>query len=213
MQPTAPIQRLFLVMLVGALILCDSSIVLAQRMKVAIVVSDDSNLFQSGFASAFRQIGDVELVTTGEHPDWLFAAAVVCLPRGNCSSATSYAIAVTLMNPMRDPVASVRGMLLVSDSAKRYEAQIDAVLRASGRSLSALLSQYVLLRKQAVVVWPRDAYQQHVREFVADIDSICLEETRRVLQYMTATERGDTAAARARSNAMFDFTTNSECHT
>jgi hypothetical protein len=155
------------------------------RLRVSVQVEDDSigGVISSGFRSAFRSLGDIDVVSAAENPDVVLEGVVLCVPE--CASNWS---AVHLSLRLWAPVTR---SLLVSDLAF-------AGIRAADSSvakLSAILSGAQFTRNTWVATWGRSKYDAEARTLVATIDSRCLEEIRRIrrIQAMPEVKAGDAA--------------------
>jgi hypothetical protein len=149
----------------------------AQKIRVAVSVADTAvgGIFSSAFAAAFRALGDVEVVTKSEKPQYVLNGVVLCNP--NCRNALSYSLALRLYSPFPDDLGlDLAGEIVPVEPAKTYPTRLDSALKAIHERLDSYENNHWIW----VVSWGRTAYEQAVREFVGQIDAKCLETSRRM---------------------------------
>ncbi|MGH7428005.1 MAG: hypothetical protein ACREJ4_06565 [Candidatus Methylomirabilaceae bacterium] len=160
----------------------------AQRLKVSIDLDDSTGVLQSAFASAFRSLGDINVVTTEEDPDFVLEGVALCSP--SCADPLSYSLALRFYSPFQYTVARSIAEAWIPPNAQRRSARLD--------SLTSLIWSRIegaeLTHQSWVVDWGRDRYEQEVRELVREIDSGCLERHR-------AQRRALSSGARAQYDA------------
>lgn len=140
-----------------------------KRISIALVLTDSTNLFQSAFGAGFRGLGDVDVVTVEEHPDFVLTGVVLCV--GGCSQADSYALSLRLYQP-------------ATEMAARYlSARLGSVRRpGTADSAAAVIRRQIEGYERTLNTWAahyyRRTYEDGVRELVRIIDTRCFEADR-----------------------------------
>lgn len=141
----------------------------AQALRIRVQITEKTGgLITSAFTSAFRNLGDVELVGSGERADIHVRGVVLCLPE-NCEAAISYAVALRISEPL--DTGFLRVALQEADAAAR-------ITRKALMENADMLRLYEETHQSWVLNWGRNVYDQAVRELVAEIDTKCLEKKR-----------------------------------
>ena len=146
------------------------------RLRVAVAISDSATggLFSSAFASAFRALGDVDVVAPEEKPQYVLDGVVLCEPR-DCSQALSYTLSLRLYTPYDPSLASFISATFVAAVPKAtYQARVDS----AAAFINQLLDGYERTHMTWTANWGRQRYEQAVRELVGRIDSQCLDKQR-----------------------------------
>lgn len=148
---------------------------LAQTISVGMSVSEKTGgVFESRFASAFRSLGDVTVVSIIEPADFRLRVVVLCLP-DDCGDPTTYSVSVSFAQTIEQwdvTWAYIQAKRAASDTAYpdlRY-------MRAIGEQLRT--DRYEQHVTSWVASWGRNRYEQAIRELVAEIDARCLEKHR-----------------------------------
>ena len=146
----------------------------AQRIKVAVSMTDSATggIFQSAFGAAFRSLGDVDVVTLDESPDYVLEGVVLC-NQSSCADVVSYALSLRLYEPATYITAQLIATLVVPSTAQR-RATIDSIATL----IWPWLKPYQQSRMTWTATWGRNRYEQAIREFVRQIDSGCLDKIR-----------------------------------
>lgn len=144
-----------------------------ERIKIQVAVNDSMGVVQSALVTAFRALGDVDVVTGQESPHLILDGVPVCEP--NCSRATGFVVALRLAEPMQRSMAN----RLVKDTAWQ------GVLTRLERPISMWLAQ-----------WDRADLDRHARDFVALINTRCFERKRILSRAMAMQSRRDSSGAR-----------------
>ncbi len=147
----------------------------AQRLKIAVAIADSATggIFASGFSAAFRALGDVDVVSTGENPDYVLEGVVLCDPKA-CEDAVSYSIALRLYEPLHYHTAQFIADLALNPHSTRRTKAADSL----AATIWEIIQNYEQTQMTWAATWGRDAYAQALKEFVAEIDSKCLEKLR-----------------------------------
>src|ERR1043165_3124368 len=68
-----------------------------ERIKITVDVDDGGTggVFRSAFSSAFRSLGDVDVVAKDGEPDYVLDGVILCDPE-TCKNPTSYAVSLRL---------------------------------------------------------------------------------------------------------------------
>lgn len=168
-MPTRP--TLIAAAIIG--LLAPSSLAQSQAIRVSLRVTDEKlgGIFTSGFGSAFRALGDVEVVTPGEDGDYIVRVVTICDGvTADCSTAQQYALSISLSEGFSrsDAYFAVHitrtGLLLPSDTTVGLMKQ--------------LLHQFEKHHQIWVALWGRNRYEQLIRQQVAEIDARCFEKSR-----------------------------------
>jgi hypothetical protein len=170
-----------------------------QKIRVAVAVQDTASggIFSSGFASALRALGDVDVVSSMESHDYAVRGVVLC--SDTCSNTRSYSLAIRFVEPMPSSVAgyltSVAFFRLPGISRARRDS-VESQFRSS-------LEGYEKTHMTWAAEWGRQRYEQAVREMVAELDSKCFEKERAFRRAIQSTDTAAfgkyTAFARSRS--------------
>lgn len=170
----------------------------SQRIKVAVSIQDSATgrVFQGAFASAFRSLGDVDLVTLAERPRYVISGVVLCEP-ASCQNPTYYTAALRFWSPMDEST----GRLLALRATPRipaatYMARADSLFTSV---VWPMLVGYEETHTTWAAEWGRSRYEQSVRELVRLIDTDCFERTR---AWNRAASTTDTAAIAAINRAI-----------
>ena len=145
-------------------------------IRVAVEIADEETggVFQSVFASAFRRLGDVVVVSRAERPDYVLAGVVLCLAE-SCSGAESYAVALRLYQPANSSLARFIVDLVVDVvGAHPSRSTIDS-LYTTAREMHA---DYEVTHMTWALRWGWARVEQGAQELVSEIDTQCLEKTR-----------------------------------
>jgi hypothetical protein len=145
-----------------------------QRIKIAVDMTDSTGLFQSAFASAFRSLGDVELVTMREGPQYVLEGVVLC--RDNCRDASAYVLALTLYEPMQRSTSEFLTSLARRGQPPPRTTRSDSM--GPNERVWRTLRWYRKPINSWVMYWGRDRYERAVLEKVREIDSECLDVAR-----------------------------------
>jgi hypothetical protein len=194
-------MRSFQLMTVGLCIALGARSAGAQKIKVAVSVTDSSagRVFQSAFSAAFRALGDIVVVTTAERPEYVLDGVVLCAP--TCVNPASYAASIRFYSPiLRDVAVALAYRVLRSSPAMPTGAARTSLMRRAADSLAdsvmfPMLDGYELTHGSWVVTWGRQRYEQAVREFVGRIDADCFDKQRALLRLVAANY--DTTALKA----------------
>jgi hypothetical protein len=150
-----------------------------RSITVAIRIDDTDagRVFTSGFASALRKLGDVNIVGLDEDPHYVIDGTVMC-NETPCAGTTGYTVSIRLVEPSNRYHAR-----LITDIAVR-RAGVASVSWEQADSIAAYvwpsLRGYEKTHQDWVARWGRNAYEQAIRELVATIDTGCLEKQRRI---------------------------------
>jgi len=144
------------------------------RVAVAITDSETNGLYTSAFSSAFRSLGDVDVVSLAESPQYVLEGVVVCLP-DDCENAQSYTLSLRLYSPFDTAFAHVVALLLVTPLPEAtYQARADSAASV----LSSAYVRYEETHETWSVAWGRLKYEQGVLSLVREIDAQCLDKAR-----------------------------------
>jgi hypothetical protein len=141
-------------------------------IKVAVSITDSTNQFGSAFSSAFRQLGDIEVVSVSEGPDYVLSGVVMCQPA--CSNVASYAVSLRLYSPMSRNVVS----MLAYTAQLKSRQDLPALRDTLETFYWTVLKSYEFTLQTWVATFGRQRYEQSVREMVRDIDAACFERSR-----------------------------------
>lgn len=134
----------------------------AQRIKVAIAIDDSAarRVFQGAFVAAFRSLGDVDVITQAEGPDYILTGVVLCDPSA-CENPTGYAASLRLYSPFSEFSARllVMSVLRITPQIRRA-ALVDSLTGAVAQRLRF----YEETHQEWVVRWGRNRYEQAIRE-------------------------------------------------
>ena len=168
-------------------LLAASSLHAQVAAKIAVSIDDDSKQFASAFSSAFRQLGDVQVVSVQEDPDYVLSGVVLCQP--NCSSVATYSASLRLYKPF--PRVGASSVLILARS--RYDTVMGAGRDSSENDVYEFLEGYEKTIDTWVAQWGRQRYEQSIRELVRSIDGRCFEPVR---AFQRAVAQRDTSLIR-----------------
>jgi hypothetical protein len=176
----------------------------AQRLRLAVSIQDSASggIFQSGFAAAFRSLGDVDVVTRTERPDYVLSGVVLCSPQP-CERAVSYSIALRLHEPIQKSTAEFLADYAVNPKGTRAENPFVQIANEARRdSLVSLIWSFISEYERTQITWAaewgRSAYERGIRELVAEIDAKCLDKLRASRRILPASGEGTPAERWAR---------------
>lgn len=137
------------------------------RISFALDVQDDSigGVISSVLRGALRSLGDVEVVTPAERPDFVLEGVVLCSP--TCATWQSVSGAFRLYSRVTEDIVR---MALQTSGIRAADTTV--------RRMAGVLSRAEFSRQSWVVTWGRQRYEAAAREFVGGIDSQCLEPLR-----------------------------------
>jgi hypothetical protein len=167
----------------------------AQRIRVAISMTDSVGVISSALSSALRGLGDIDVVTVGENPRLILAGVVMCNPQDSCRDATGYVVALRLYRPFTMNTAETIVPLLPTGSG--LQAPADSV----SRTLYRYLKNYTYEYSQWVLSWGRNRFESAARSFIAQIDTECLA----ALRAWDRVSVGPTSEATTRFEAYMKF--------
>jgi hypothetical protein len=152
-----------------------STELLAQDAPLSIAISfTDSatgSIFQSGFSTAFRSLGDVRVVGLNEAPYYVLAGVAVCQP-GDCDPI-SYSLAIRFTEPAGQAIARIATFVAIPPG-QITRANPDSV----AKEVLKVIGAYEQVRGMWVVNWGRQRYEQAIRELVREIDAGCFDKVR-----------------------------------
>ena len=144
-----------------------------RNLSVAVNLTDSAagSVFQSGFAAGFRSLGDVDVVSLTDNPDYVLAGVAICQP-ADCRDPLSYSLALRLYEPISITHAQTIAMRVVP---REYLARnSDSVISKLYRAVRYYENSHMLW----VVTWGRTRYEQSMRELVREIDAGCFDRIR-----------------------------------
>ena len=157
---------------------------IAQHIRVAVVFNDSAaqGRFQSGFSAAIRALGDIDVVSTSEEPDYVLAGTVICDPQ-SCDQALSYVLAVRLYRPMtRVDAVAVVSMLPLAPTGLQPGPWTDSAATVVQNTMAA----YEIVYSMWVLQWGRNRYEEATHALVAQIDAQCFDKRRAFLRAQQA---------------------------
>ena len=144
------------------------------RITVAVADSATGGLLTSAFSSAFRSLGDVNVVSAEEHPELVLDGIVLCEPR-DWQVADHYVVSLRLLSPYDSTTGLMIARRLVPiDPVATRDARVNKALTV----MRQMLWPYELTYGSWAAYWGRASYEQATRDLVRTIDSQCLDERR-----------------------------------
>jgi hypothetical protein len=166
-----------LLLILGIGLILPSASLQGQRIKVAVAISDSSagRVFQGGFSSAFRALGDVDVVSLAEAPEYIISGVVICEPV-TCQNPLYYSASLRWYSPFTSSQAYYLAVQLVQPTpsgtlARRMDSVALQIIEPAMRG-------YERTHQTWVIEWGRERYEQAIRELVRRIDVECLEKSR-----------------------------------
>jgi hypothetical protein len=155
---------------------------------ILLVEGHSEDLFRSGFASAFRSLGDVTLVGRFEEYDVSIHVGVMCVGVGSeCDRPSAWSVSTSVETPVTPD------WIYAAVGARDAEVTIGgtpltwAALENAARVLSAFRSTELA----QTAVWGRNTYEGAIQRLVATIDTQCLETVRIRNRFFVAQDQGD----------------------
>lgn len=140
----------------------------SESIAVRLIVEEETGgLFHTNFASALRNLGDVQVVPVGSPTEYQITVLVMC-SGDDCGSASQYTLAVRLSAPIDS--ALITSLVRRNAAEGRAEAASRAVWQLVGGSTLEIQTWVLRLGRQV--------YEQSVRELVATINAQCFEQVR-----------------------------------
>lgn len=165
----------------------------SQRLRVAVAVSDSAarGVFQGGFVSALRSLGDVEVVSLSEEPEYVLSGVVICSPIG-CSDPDSYSASLRLYSPAdRGTAYVIAARLLPRTSTVGRQALLDSL---TDHVVYPMIRGMESTHQEWVLRWGRQRYEQAIREMVREIDVGCFEKSRAIRRAVAESNQERSAA-------------------
>lgn len=175
-----------------------------ESFRISLEVTEDTpGLFASAFGGALRSLGDVVVVGEEEDADYFLRAVVLC-DQNECKGSNSYSLSILFGRKLR-----ARDLALALFSAARPESldqiQQRALYERALKQEEAISSKdFEVIFRHTMVAWGRDRYQAAAREFVAEIDRVCLENDRAFNRLDQASSAEDQAATLAIFNGVVE---------
>ena len=163
-----------------------------QSTSVSVLVSEETGgLFESRIRSALRALGDVEITSYRNSPDYRLTVMVMCMPdQDNCRTATRYGVSLQVSAPMSS------GFLLLALSSSDSPIPDDLAWETL-ESAADYLQPFEYPLWAGVATFGRGVYQQSIDEWVAMIDAQCFEVRRRRARAFDRISDGDPEGGRA----------------
>jgi hypothetical protein len=158
----------------------------AQKIRVAVDMTDSAaaGVFSSAFSTAFRSLGDVEVVSVLEKPELVLQGVVLCTS-SDCANTSWYALSLRLYSPYDPDVGWYLARALIpSLPNSTHQARLDSAAKV----VNEMLADYEESHMTWTVHWSRVGYEQSVREFVGRIDARCLEKKRAFQRVMASSD-------------------------
>ncbi len=171
-----------------AVLLATAPVAEGQKFRVAVSMSDSAaeGVFGSAFSAAFRALGDVEVVSLREKPEFVLSGVVLC-NISDCASAVSYSLSLRLYSPF----SPAMGLRLAAALIPALPAETRATRLDSATSqVNSLMASYELTRMSWSANWGRQRYEQAIVEFVRQVDSHCLEPQRVIRRAVAGASSG-----------------------
>ena len=141
-------------------------------IRVAVEIHDTATggVFQSAFASAFRGLGDVAVVSRAEWPRYVLTGVVLCLPEP-CPEAASYAVALRFYEPANFTLDATSQVWFVAQrlGVNPPRATVDSIADRIWRSEADHESTHGMW----VLRWGRDRVAGAAQRLVSQIDTEC----------------------------------------
>ena len=181
------------VSLAASALLVASTVAAQGGVRVALSITDSAanRVFQGAFASAFRSLGDVEVVSVSERPQHVLSGVVICEPV-SCQSARYYSAALRFWSPISQFTARlIAGRTIALLPSTNYVQRADSVAQ---NVVWPLLQGYETTHGTWVVEWGRERYEQAIREFVRQLDTECFERGRAYARAFASTDTATSSA-------------------
>ena len=136
------------------------------RVVVSVEEPVTKGAIASAFRAALRGLGDVDVVTASEDPDFVLEAVFMC--ENEASDCRSNVGAIHVYSPLRE--SAVRDVTYLSGAKEP-----DSVVK----KMASYFASYEYPRKLLTVVWGSQRYDDAARRFIGQLDSQCFERVRR----------------------------------
>ena len=174
-------RAIFRQLTIGAFVLATVGPASAQdSIRVAVAIDDRTGgLFQSAFASAFRRLGDVTVISHAERPDYVLAGVVLCLG-GSCPEAAGYTGAgYTAALRFYEPATRSFGRYIVDLVVERVGAHPPrSIVDSLYKTVWEMYADYEQSHMNWVVRWGQTHIEQETQGLVSQIDTQCFDKIR-----------------------------------
>lgn len=182
-------------LLLGSLVLAPTPI-LAQSVTIAVDVTDPTggNIARS-LTEALQAIGDVGVLLEAERPRYVLTGVVICQPNSEaCDEATSYIMALALVEPLNPVVLS--DLAFTADPSHRIP------VAAYSPEVWDLTAEYMKVHRLSATSVGRGVYARAIEGFIASLDSRCFEKARVLKRWSNALQEGWLEGAEAFSERL-----------
>jgi hypothetical protein len=182
-------------LLLGSLVLAPTPI-LAQSVTVAVDITDPTGGSITGsLTGALQALGDVGVLSEAERPRYVLTGVVICQPDSDaCEEATSYIMALALVEPLNPVVLS--DLAFAADSSHRIPAS------AYSPEVWDLTAEYMKVHRLSATNVGRGVYERAIQGFIASLNARCFEKARVLKRWSTAREQGWSEGAAAFSETL-----------
>jgi hypothetical protein len=164
------------------------------RITVAVAIQDSAadGVIQSALSSAFRQLGDVDVVGQSERSDYTLHGVALCTTTP-CSSTLNYVVALFLAQPLDTMRFKWAATVALPSSMSERDLTVDSLTTL----LSDMFAGYEKPTMIWVTNWGRDRYEAGAKSIVRTIDAECFDR-QRAFRRMLSSPDSNAAANYAR---------------
>ena len=169
----------------------------SQAVTIAVGITDPTGGIISGsLTSAFQDLLDIGVIPEAERPRYVLRGVVLCQPDAeDCGSATSFVLALALVEPLNPAV--LVDLARAADSA--HPIQTDAAYRTE---IWDRTSEYMKIHRFSATTVGRGMHDQAIRAFVASLNARCFEKARLLRIWTLARQEGRVEDAAALSEEL-----------
>lgn len=169
----------------------------AQVVTVAVGITDPTGgTLTNSLTGALQGLLDVSVIPEAEHPRYVIRGVAVCQPdTEDCTTATSYLLALALVEPL-NPVVLAE---LANAADPSHRIPPDSAYRPDVWERTA---EYMKIHRFSATAVGRDVYDQAIQAFIASLDARCFEKARVLRMWTLARQEGRVEDAAALSEEL-----------
>ena len=171
----------------------------SQIVTIAVEVTDPTGgVITNSLRTALQDLHDVGVIPEAHRPRYVLRGLAICQPdTDNCEEATSYILALALVEPLNP--------ILLEDLAKAADSSFQTPHDAAYRGdIWNRTSEYMKIHRFSATNVGRGVYDQAIRGFVASLNDRCFEKARVLQRWTRAREEGRMEDAAALSEELLN---------
>ena len=169
----------------------------SQAVTIAVDITDPTGgLISNSLTVALQGLLDVGVLLEDDRPRYVLRGLAMCQPdTEECGAATSYILALALVEPL-NPVVLL-DLARAADTSHMTPTSSAFSTEVWDRS-----SEYMKIHRISASNLGRGVYEEAIRGFVATLNARCFEKARVLRRWMLAQEEGRVEDASALSTAL-----------